>query len=133
MAKKKLDMSKLTLGAAKPIVKKTPTTGDKAVASIHQAETIAQPIQRTSITTPVVEEVRKEIRKEVIPATEAPKERKPSVKKTRKLSTNKKDLTRITVDVEKPLHKRIKIKALNQDVSIREYIINLVEKDLQKK
>ena len=128
MAKKKLDMSKLTLGTAKPLVKKTPTTGDEAVASIHQTETIAIPVKRTSAATPIV----KEVRKEVI-ATQAPKERKSSAKKTRKLSTNKKDLTRITVDVEKPLHKRIKIKALNNDLSIREYIINLIDKDLQKK
>lgn len=129
MAKKKLDMSKLTLGNAKPLVKKTPTTGDEAVARIHQTETVSEPIRRTSVIEPVAQEVKKED----VSREEAPKERKSPVKKTRNLSTNKKDLTRITVDVEKPLHKRIKIKALNQDISIREYIINLIDKDLQKK
>ena len=137
MAKKKLDMSKLTLGNAKPLVKKTPTTGDEAVARIHQTETVTQPVQRTSVVepvaAPVVAPIVKEVEQEATSRVEAAKERKNPVKKTRKLSTNKKDLTRITVDVEKPLHKRIKIKALNQDLSIREYIINLIDKDLQKK
>ena len=143
MAKKKVDMSKLTLGSAKPLIKKTPTTGDEAVASIHKVqveprpavanrtETVVDPVPVTVVKeqVPVV----KEVRKEVVRTEETPKEVKSPAKKSRKLSTNKKDLTRITVDVEKPLHKRIKIKALNNDLSIREYIINLIDKDLQRK
>jgi len=100
MAKGKIDMSKLTLGKAKPVKKKaetnteTVTTVDEiAVQEIHKKETTkAKPVE--------------------------PK------------SESKEKIVRITVDVYKKMHKAIKMKAMNEDVTIREYIIKLVEKDL---
>ena len=126
MAKKRIDMSKLTLGKAKPIIKKTATTGDAAVEKIHQeaGQPVTIPTATTKkVTTPPIHK-----------AAEAPSPTKQEAKKKPvKTKAQKKDLVRITVDVLKPLHKRIKIKALNQEISIRDYIINLVEADLKKK
>ena len=126
MAKKRIDMSKLKLGKAKPIIKKTTTTGDEAVEKIHQEA--RQPI--TIPTTTIEKIITPTINKVAEAPSPAKQERK---KKPVKTKGQKKDLVRITVDVMKPLHKRIKIKALNQEISIREYIISLVEADLKKK
>lgn len=126
MAKKRIDMSKLSLGKAKPIIKKTATTGDEAVKKIHEATT-KPPV--AVATTPIERSTAPTINKEVATATSTPKR----VAKKKPVKTQKKDLVRITVDVHKPLHKRIKIKALNQEISIRDYIIKLVEADLKKK
>lgn len=95
MAKGKIDMSKLTLGAAKPI-KKKPTTKVKKEAIVD--EVAVQKIHD------------KDDGKPTPPPTEP--------------------LVRITVDVFKSMHKAIKMRAMNNDVTIREYIIKLVEKDL---
>lgn len=97
MAKGKIDMSKLTLGSAKPIVKKTTTTVKK--------EAIVDEI--------AVEKIHKK------------EDKKPKISPTE-------PLVRITVDVFKSMHKAIKMKAMNNDVTIREYIVTLVEKDLRK-
>ena len=126
MAKKRIDMSKLTLGKAKPIIKKTATTGDAAVEKIHQVE--QQPVRTTS--TPVAKVSAPTSNKAAVTPTSTKQAAK---KKATKTKVQKKDLVRITVDVLKPLHKRIKIKALNQEMTIRDYIINLVEADLKKK
>jgi len=118
-------MSKLALGKAKPIIKKTVTTGDKAVEQIHQ-----QTAPTTTISTAPIEKITKPaIHKE---AEVSSSTKQTAKKKPAKTKMQKKDLVRITVDVLKPLHKRIKIKALNQEISIRDYIINLVEADLKK-
>jgi len=126
MAKKHIDMSKLKLGKAKPIIKKTTTTGDEAVEKIHQEvrQAISIPTTTTEkITTPPINKVAEG-------PSSTKQERKKKLVKTK---GQKKDLVRITVDVLKPLHKRIKIKALNQEITIRDYIISLVEADLKKK
>ena len=100
MAKGKIDMSKLSLGSAKPLKKKPQTVakkeaevGDVAVQMIHE----------------------KKEKKPVLPP-EPPKE----------------PIVRITVDVYKSMHRAIKLRAMDNDVTIREYIIRLVEKDLKK-
>ncbi len=98
MAKGKIDMSKLSLGAAKPLKKKTPAVvkkeaevDDVAVQMIHE----------------------KKVAKPVPPPKKEP-------------------IVRITVDVNKSMHRAIKVRAIDNDVTIREYIIRLVEKDLKK-
>ena len=99
MAKGKIDMSKLTLGKAKPIKKKVTTVAEEttpveeiAVQKIHEKESA---------------------RAKKVASKPAPKEK----------------IVRITVDVNKTMHKAIKMKAMNEEVTIREYIIQLVEKD----
>ena len=96
MAKGKIDMSKLSLGTAKPLKKKTPAVtkkeaevDDVAVKMIHD-------------------------------------------KKEKKPVPPKEPIVRITVDVYKSMHRAIKIRAIDNDMTIREYIISLVEKDLKK-
>jgi len=126
MAKKRIDMSKLTLGKAKPIIKKTATTGDKAVEKIHQEA--RQPVSKTRKSSEKVSTSTTTKEAELSSSTKQAKK-----KKSAKTKMQKKDLVRITVDVLKPLHKRIKIKALNQEITIRDYIINLVEADLKRK
>ena len=42
-------------------------------------------------------------------------------------------LKRLTIDMAKPLHKRVKIWCDEQEVSMREYIIGLIEKDMKRK
>ena len=44
----------------------------------------------------------------------------------------KEPIVRITVDVYKSMHRAIKIRAMDNDMTIREYIISLVKKDLKK-
>lgn len=100
MAKGKIDMSKLTLGKAKPVKKKV-VEGDEKADPVE--EIAVQKIHKKETTKP----------KKAAPKP-APKEK----------------IVRITVDVFKPMHKAIKMKAMNEDVTIREYIIRLVEKDL---
>jgi len=99
MAKGKIDMSKLSLGSAKPLRKKPPTivkkeaeVDDAAVKKIHE-------------------------KKKEKPAPPPPV---------------KEPIVRITVDVFKSMHRAIKIRAMDNDVTIRDYIIKLVEKDLKK-
>lgn len=100
MAKGKIDMSKLSLGTAKPLKKKPATVvqkeaevDDVAVKMIHD-------------------------KKEKKPTPPPPPSKEPIV--------------RITVDVYKSMHRAIKLRAMDNDVTIREYIIRLVQKDLKK-
>jgi len=97
MAKGKIDLTKLSLGKAKPIKKRktnlnpSETTSEElAIQKIHDQEEVK------------------------IPAP--PKE----------------PIIRITVDVVKSMHKAIKMKAMNLDLTIKDYIITLVEKDLKQ-
>lgn len=124
MAKKNIDMSKLTLGSAKPIVKKTSTVGDEAVAKIHAKEAAVAPAQQ--VVAERMEVIKQEPVKQPVKSVDVKRKAK------KKTVTNKKDLVRITVDLHKPMHKKIKIKALHQETSIRDYIIGLIEKDLKK-
>lgn len=97
MAKGKIDMSKLSLGAAKPLKKKPPTVAKK------EAEVDDVAVQ-------MIHEKKKE--------KPAPSPKEPIV--------------RITVDVYKSMHRAIKLRAMDNDVTIREYMIRLVKKDLKK-
>jgi len=99
MAKGKIDMSKLSLGAAKPLKKKPPTVAQK----------------ETEVDDVSVQMIHDKKEKRVVPP---PPPKKPIV--------------RITVDVYKSMHRAIKLRAMDNDVTIREYIIRLVQKDLKK-
>jgi len=98
MAKGKIDMSKLSLGSAKPVKKKPATAVVKKEAEVD--DVAVQMIHEK--------------------------------KKTKPAPPKKEPIVRITVDVFKSMHRAIKIRAMDNDVTIREYIIKLVEKDLKK-
>lgn len=42
-------------------------------------------------------------------------------------------MKRIVVDLEEELHKKMKIKALQDDKTIKKYITDLIEKDVEEK
>lgn len=42
-------------------------------------------------------------------------------------------MKRITVELEDDFHKRVKMRALVEDISIREYLKRLIERDLSTK
>lgn len=42
-------------------------------------------------------------------------------------------MKRIIVDLEEELHKKMKIKALQDDKTIKKYITDLIEKDVEEK
>jgi len=60
------------------------------------------------------------------------KEEKPKRKYTKKKQTPPKPerMVRITVDTPKSMHMKLKIKAIENDITIRDYIIGLIKKDL---
>lgn len=117
MAKSKVDMSKLALGNAKPIVKpgaenKQPDTSlDEVVKEIHQAETTPDP--------PVVP-----------PPTPNPTP-VPDKRMGRPATRNRADTIRLSVDIPKPLFKRAKKKLIDLDMTMIEYVTRLIEQDLE--
>lgn len=42
-------------------------------------------------------------------------------------------MKRLVIEMEENLHKQVKIKAVYEDMSIRDYVKNLIEKDLETK
>lgn len=55
----------------------------------------------------------------------------PDVNKTvREIHNN--DIARLTLDIPQDLHRRVKIKATEKGISIKDYAISLFEKDLLK-
>ena len=81
---------------------------------------------------PQLEAVKTETKQEVTHTHSTKEAPKPKSKKESTAATEIK-LKRLTIDMEKPLHKRVKIWCDEQEVSMREYIIGLIEKDMKKK
>lgn len=42
-------------------------------------------------------------------------------------------MKRVVVEMENDLHKKVKIKALNLDKTTKDYVLDLIKKDLEKK
>lgn len=63
---------------------------------------------------------------------EVVEKQKPAAKTTSKAATPKKPekMVRITVDTPKSMHVKLKIKAIEHDITIRDYVIDLIERDL---
>lgn len=63
---------------------------------------------------------------------EVVEKQKPTAKATSKAATPKKPekMVRITVDTPKSMHVKLKIKAIEHDITIRDYVIDLIERDL---
>lgn len=41
-------------------------------------------------------------------------------------------MKRVVVEMDEKLHKEIKIKCFNTDVTMKDYVLNLIKKDLKK-
>lgn len=102
-----------------------------AVEELHQTERVGETM-KASPSKPQVEPLKTETKQE----TKEPQSEKSATKVSPKKETRAAPeikLKRLTIDMEKPLHKRMKIWCDEQEVSMREYIIGLIEKDMKKK
>lgn len=89
------------------------------VDSLHSEES-------SVIKSPVVE-------KKTEPATNIrPNSRTQSVKKTAKKPAEPEKLVRLTIDTPAEMHTRLKVKAVLSGVSMRDYILKLLERELKK-
>lgn len=103
MAKdKKTDYSKLTLGRKKPVKKK--------VAKAPDVDKIVEKIH--------IEEPAKKVE---VPEAAAP----PKVEE--KIPTK-----RITLDIPVPLHKKIRIRTFGMGITMKQYFLDLAEKELRE-
>jgi len=106
MAKKKFDISS-TLNKNKP----APLAGKV-------------PLRKTAKDPEVIKSKVEEIHgEEPLPAPPPAEKPKAPVKEVR--------LVRMTIDTPENTHKRLKIKAIEHGISIRKYILRLIEKDLK--
>jgi hypothetical protein len=56
--------------------------------------------------------------------------RKPSKNKKIELEVSNENITRLSIDVSKEMHKAMKIKIIETEQSIRDYVVALIRKDL---
>lgn len=116
MAKSKVDMSKLALGAAKPVVKQAPETRqtesvlEEAVKEIHQEEP-----PKTAKPSP----------------TSKPAAEEPRVAMGRPSTRDRANTVRLSIDLPKPLAKQAKRKLIDLEMTMIEYVTRLIEKDLE--
>lgn len=156
MAKSKsiIDKSKLTLGMAKPVIKKESEAQvpaaqiEEAVKQIHNpdpapkteapAATTAQPLASTpavGATPPIAKQEKP--KPAAKPKEEAPKytpqeflstrEAKKQGRPTSKVSDV--DYIRISIDLPKPLFKSIKKKLVDMEMTMMDYVTMLIEKE----
>lgn len=130
MAKSKIDMNKLTLGAAKPVVKpaaeaKHPeSVVEETVREIHQPQKTPKKKPAKAAATPQpVETPPPPANPE--PAAEAPR------RMGRPATRDRANSVRLSVDVPKPLFKRAKKKLIDLDMTMIEYVTQLIERDLE--
>ena len=57
---------------------------------------------------------------------------KTTTRKTKKIVEEPEKLVRLTIDTPESMHKRLKVKAVLSGITMREYILGLLEKDLKK-
>lgn len=143
MAKSKIDMNKLALGPAKPVVKQEPKTRqtesalEDAVKEIHQEELPQtdrqQPVDKQEYETKQTESTQKEPSQTAKPAPTskpAAEEAKPILGRasTREIG----DIVRLSIHLPKPLAKRAKRKIIDLEMTMIEYVTRLIEKDLEE-
>jgi len=132
MAKKKFNISS-TLKKNKeeipPLAKKVPLKKrtknveeiKEKVEAIHKEEQIVPP--------PIVEE--KSVPKAVPVQKQKPIAKIPAKPKPKKTTASTPKLVRLTIDTPAEMHKRLKIEAIESGMSMREYILRLLEKSLK--
>ena len=136
MAKKKFNISStLKKNTAEPVptlAKKIPLKKNEKdldevkekVAEIHaeEAEVVKAETLEVVEEKPIVE---------AIPVAAPVKSRTSS--RTKKVAEPEKvKLVRLTIDTPEPMHKELKVKAVLAGISMRDYILKLIEKDLKK-
>ena len=151
MAKSVIDKSKLTLGIAKPIVKKSPDTQtssgniEEAVNQIHNNGTppnpdplpIATPQPETKLpaakstqpkatSKPKVQEPAPPFSAPAFPDSEGPKKQGRPTSKVDDM-----DYIRVSIDLPKPLYKSIKKKLVDLEMTMMDYVTMLIEKEEQ--
>lgn len=94
---------------------------EQKVNTIHQTE------KSTPSTIPAVAKK--------VPATTktkaAPRKKNTTAKMTTKRKTVKEGDMRLTFDIPRSLHKKLKIQAINKELTIKDYLINMIEKELK--
>ena len=117
MAKKIIDLTKFSLFAAKPVVKQAPET--------RQTES-------------VLEEAVKEIHQEEPPKTakpaptSKPAAEEPRVAMGRPSTRDRANTVRLSIDLPKPLAKQAKRRIIDLEMTMIEYVTQLIEKDLEE-
>ena len=131
MAKKKKITAGM-LGVKKAVKKKTPEEIEKAVSHIHQPAA-AEPAIEKVIPVPEPPKADPAPKK----AVSKPKSKKEAAKAQKTDSRSKtKDpekIVRVSFNMTKDLHRKIKIKALMSDITIQDLMVELSEKYLREK
>ncbi|AEE54640.1 hypothetical protein [Haliscomenobacter hydrossis] len=151
MAKSVIDKSKLTLGIAKPIVKKTPDSQtssgsiEEAVNQIHNNGTppnpdpqpVAAPEPKTKLPTAKsaqpkaspktkVQEPAPQFSASAFQGSDSPKKQGRPTSKVDDM-----DYIRVSIDLPKPLYKSIKKKLVDLEMTMMDYVTMLIEKEEQ--
>ena len=119
MAKSKVNMDKLMLGKAVPVVKASPEAHqveskvEEVVKNIHQLERSKD--AKPSNVAPPIEQSREE-----------------GGKRIGRPSTREDETVRISVDMPKALFKRTKKKLVDLEISMIEYVNRLIRQDLEE-
>lgn len=147
MAKKKFGLSstlsknkeEATLPKKVPLTKSSKDLNDvkEKVEALHSekpVEVIEVPkAEEKSIPESLATEIEVEAAALSVPSIEEVKEEVVKVKKAapkKKAEKKPERMVRITVDTPKSMHVRLKIKAIEEDITIRDYVIGLIKKDL---
>ncbi len=138
MAKKKFGLSS-TLNKNKeaepslpkkvPLTKSSKNLDDvkEKVEALHDdASTKKVEKKTTEVEKATIEVVEVAVKEEVV--VEKPKVSKKTTKK--KAEKKPERIVRITVDTPKSMHIKLKIKAIEEDITIRDYVIGLIKRDL---
>lgn len=89
-------------------------------------------LKKTNKDINVVKEKVEAIHKEEAPSkkTTSPASKK-RTRKVKELTTDKDEIVRITIDLPKDLHKKLKIYAVMNEVTIRNHVVGLLQKSLK--
>mgnify|MGYP000079561084 FL=1 len=93
---------------------------------------VKETVEQLHSTEPVAKEVKPVIKEEVAEPTKIAPKRTTRAKsvKTEKRKVDKSELKRLTVIMPKEIHRRLKIKAINLDSTLNDYIVGLIRDDL---
>lgn len=71
------------------------------------------------------------IEEQAIPKPTSPPTKSKARKSKKTLTTDKDEIVRITIDLPKDLHKKLKIHAVMNEITIRNYVVSLLQKSLK--
>jgi len=127
MAKKKFNISStLKKNNKEEEVKLAPKIPlKKRTRDLEEVKTKVEKIHADEVKKPVVKKEAKKVTQPE-PVTEpTPKPRKPKV-------VEKSRMVRMTIDTPEEMHLQLKIKSIQSRMSMRDYVLRLIEKDLKK-